>query len=140
MLTSIPANNPVGTFVAEKKRDYQCDICGHCVTNKQTLECHIMSHAEAGRSNLQCPHCTFNTCWPTVYKKPYLEKTHRKPMLGGHVVSAQHLSKKKWVLKQHFKKKHKLSKEEATAEINKIQEQNNTMTDRQLPTKKEHPT
>ena len=139
MLTSIPANNPVDTFVAEKKRDYQCDICGHCVTNKQTLECHMMSHTEAGRSNLQCPHCTFNTCWPTVYKN-HIWRRHTETHVRWPCSFCTTSFKEKWVLKQHFKKKHKLSKEEATAEINKIQEQKNTMRDIQLPAEKEHPT
>ena len=110
---------------AEKRRDFQCDICGGSFTNSVSMKHHRMSHSEEGRSSFQCPHCTFSSNWPSVLKN-HIWRRHTE----GHVRWPCNICttsfKEKGVLKMHLKRKHNLSQDEATKVVDMIKERTNS--------------
>ena len=109
----------------EKRRDFQCDICGGSFTNSVSMKHHRMSHTEEGRSSFQCPHCPFSSNWPSVLKN-HIWRRHTEGHVRWPCNFCTTSFKEKSVLKLHLKRKHYLSQEEATKAVEMIQERNAT--------------
>ena len=100
--------------IVEKVKDHQCEICGRSVTTKSALIGHRLTHSEEGRTSLQCPHCTYVTCWPNVLSR-HIDRKHTVKNLRWPCTLCPTLLKEKDVLQLHLKKKHGLSNEDAKA-------------------------
>ena len=111
--------------VAEKLKDFQCEICGRTVTTKPALIGHRLTHSEEGRTSIQCPHCTFATCWPNVLAR-HIERKHTESAIRWPCTVCSTSLKEKDVLRLHLRKKHSMTSEQATAIVKEVEEKNRT--------------
>ena len=104
----------------EKRRDFQCDICGGSFSNSRSMKHHRLSHTEEGRSSFACPHCTFTSNWPSVLKN-HIWRRHTEGHTRWPCTLCNTSFKEKGVFKFHLKRKHSLTQEEATKVVEIVQ-------------------